>query len=148
MLVILRESVENLGRTGDVVRVADGYARNFLLPNGLVLVANEKNKAQLDHHKRGLEKKRLTEKGKSEAVAQKLSEHSCTISRKAGENDKLFGSVGASDIAAELAKAGIKIDKRQIQLTDNLKTLGVHPVSVKLQSDVVATLKVWVVKAE
>jgi large subunit ribosomal protein L9 len=148
MLVILRESIENLGRTGDVVKVADGYARNYLLPRNLVLVANEENQAALNHHKKVLEKKRLAEKGASEEVAKKLAEYSCTIARKVGEKDKLFGSVGPADIAAELAKAGLKIDKRQIQLADNIKSLGVHSVTVKLQADVNATVKVWVVKEE
>ncbi len=148
MLVILRESIENLGRTGDVVRVADGYARNYLLPRNLVLVANEENQAALNHHKKVLEKKRLAEKGASEEVAKKLGEYSCTIARKVGDKDKLFGSVGPADIAAELTKAGLKIDKRQIQLPDNIKSLGVHSVTVKLQAEVTATVKVWVVKEE
>ena len=148
MLVILRESIENLGRTGDVVKVADGYARNYLLPRNMVLVANEENQASLNHHKKVLEKKRLAEKGASEEVAKKLAEYSCTIARKVGEKDKLFGSVGAADIAAELNKAGLKIDKRQIQLPEVLKSLGVHPVTIKLQSDVTASVKVWIVKQE
>ena len=148
MLVILRETVENLGRTGDIVKVSDGYARNYLLPRSLVLVANEKNKSALDHHKRVLEKKRLAEKGTAEDLAKKLAETAVTIKRKAGEGDKLFGSVSTSDIAAELSKAGFSIDKRQIQLSDNLKSLGVHQVPVKLLSDVTATVKVWVAKEE
>lgn len=148
MLVILRETIDKLGRTGDIVKVSDGYARNYLLPRNLVLIANEENKSALDHHKRVLEKKRLAEKGASEEVAKKLSEISCTITRKVGDKEKLFGSVGPADIAAELAKTGLKIEKRQIVLPDPIKTLGVHSVQVKLQSEVVATVKVWVVKEE
>jgi large subunit ribosomal protein L9 len=148
MLVILRESIENLGRTGDIVKVADGYARNYLLPRNLVLVANENNKKALDHHKKVLEKKRAAEKGTSEELAAKLSEQAVTISRKVGEKDRLFGSVSSADIAAELAKAGFKVEKRQIVLQDPLKSLGVHQVQVKLQADVVATVKVWIVKQE
>ena len=148
MLVILRETVESLGRIGDVVKVSDGYARNFLLPHNLVIVANEKNKSTLDHHKRMLEKKRAAEKGNAEEIAKKISALSVTIKRKVGENDKLFGSVSSADIIEELNKAGVKIDKRQIQLSDNLKSLGVHQVPVKITSDVTATVKVWVAKEE
>jgi large subunit ribosomal protein L9 len=148
MLVILRESVENLGRTGDLVKVSDGYARNYLLPRNLVIVANEKNQSELDHHRKALEKKRAAEKGDAEEIVKKLAEQAVTIKRKVGENDKLFGSVSSSDIVEELAKAGFKIDKRQVQLSDNLKSLGVHQVPVRILSDVTATVKVWVAKEE
>jgi len=148
MLVILRENIENLGRTGDVVNVSDGYARNFLLPQHLVIAADEGNVKALEHHKRTLEKKRQLQKVAAEELAKKISEFSCTISRKVGENDKLFGSVSAGDVAECLKKAGYAIDKRAIQLPTHIKTLGVHPVTVKLESDVSATVKVWVVKEE
>src|ERR1700733_8178123 len=105
MLVILRENVENLGRIGDVVKVSDGYARNFLLPQNLVVAADEGNVAQIEHHKRSLEKRRLAEKSASEELAKKLGEFSCTITRKVGENDRLFGSVTVGDIADALIKA-------------------------------------------
>src|SRR4051812_34431722 len=111
MLVILRESIENLGRTGDIVKVADGYARNYLLPRNLVAVANENNKKALEHQKRVLEKKRLAEKGSADELAAKLAEQAVTLSRKVGDKEKLFGSVSSADIAAELSKAGFKIDK-------------------------------------
>jgi large subunit ribosomal protein L9 len=148
MLVILRENVENLGRTGDVVKVSDGYARNFLLPRKLVLEAEEGNVKALEHHKRTLEKKRQVQKEASEALAKKLSEFSCNISRKVGDQDKLFGSVSTSDIAEVLKKAGYEVEKHYIQLAAPIKTLGVHPVTIKLDQDVVATVKVWVVKEE
>jgi len=105
MLVILRENVENLGRTGDVVKVTDGYARNFLLPRNLVVAADEKNIATIEHHKRLLEKKRLAQKAGALELAKKLEEFSCTISRKVGEHDKLFGSVSTTDIADALKKS-------------------------------------------
>ncbi len=148
MLVILRENVENLGRTGDVVNVTDGYARNFLLPRNLVIAADETNVKALEHHKRTLEKKRQLQKAASEELAKKISEFSCTIARKVGENEKLFGSVSASDVAEALKKAGFPIDKHAVQLSTHIKALGVHPVTVKLEPEVSATVKVWVVKEE
>lgn len=148
MLVILKESIDKLGRTGDLVKVSDGYARNYLLPRNLVIVANESNRAALDHHKRVLEKKRATERSGAEELAEKLAQHSCTIKRKAGESDKLFGSVSAADVATELTKAGFKVEKRQVHIADSIRTLGVHPVTIKLQPEISATVKVWVVKEE
>jgi large subunit ribosomal protein L9 len=148
MLVILRENVENLGRIGDVVKVTDGYARNFLLPRHLVVAADENNVRMIEHHKKTLEKKRLLARASAQEVAKKLTEFSCTISRKVGEQDKLFGSVTAVDVADALKKAGYPVDKREVQLEHPIKTLGVHPVSVRLEPEVVATVKVWVVKEE
>lgn len=148
MLVILRENVDNLGRTGDVVKVSDGYARNFLLPRNLVVAADEKNIVAIEHHKRLLEKKRLAQKANAQEVAKKLEEFSCTISRKVGDSDKLFGSVSSGDIADSLKKAGFPVDKRSVSLNAAIRTLGVHPVTIKLESDVSATVKVWVVKEE
>lgn len=148
MLVILRENIENLGRTGDVVNVSDGYARNFLLPRHLVIAAEESNVKALEHNKRTLEKKRQLQKANAEELAKKIGEFTCTIARKVGEHDKLFGSVSAGDVADCLKKAGIAIDKRAIQLPTHIKALGVHPVTVKLEPEVSATVKVWVVKEE
>ena len=148
MLVILRENVDNLGRIGDVVKVSDGYARNFLLPRSLVVAADENNIAMIEHHKRSLEKKRLAQKGAAEELAKKLNDFSCNITRKAGEQDKLFGSVSTGDIAEALAKAGFNIEKRLIHMEHPIKALGVHPVMVKLEPEITATLKVWVVKEE
>ncbi len=148
MLVILRESIENLGGTGDLVKVSDGYARNYLLPRNLVIEADEGNVALLEHHKRALEKKRLSERKGAEEVAKKLAEFSCTISKKVGEHEKLFGSVSSADVAAALNQAGFKVEKRQVQMGEPIKKLGVHPVTLKLDNDVVATVKVWVVKDE
>lgn len=148
MLVILRENVENLGRIGDVVKVSDGYARNFLVPRNLVVAADEKNIKAIEHHKRSLERKRLAQRASSEELAQKLADFSCTLSRKVGDNDKLFGSVTVTDIADALKKAGFQVEKRSIQVPSPIKTLGVHPVTVKLDHDITATVKVWVVKEE
>jgi large subunit ribosomal protein L9 len=146
MLVILRENVENLGLIGDVVKVPDGYARNYLLPRKLVMQADENNVAQIEQQKKALEKRRLAVKAASQELSTKLSEVTVTINRKVGEHDKLFGSVSAGDIAEELKKAGYTVERRKIHIEHPIKTLGVHPVSIKLDTDITATVKVWVVK--
>ena len=146
--MILKENVEHLGQIGDVVRVSNGYARNFLLPRNLVVVADQKNIAELEHHKRILGARRAKQKGAAEEVATKLADISCTITRKAGKNDKLFGSVTSADIAAELEKSGFEIKKSSIKLAEPIKELGVKEVEVRIQPDVIATVKVWVAKEE
>jgi large subunit ribosomal protein L9 len=148
MLVILRENIEHLGRIGDVVKVSDGYARNFLLPRKLVAQADENNVKAIEHQKKQLEKKRQAEKLGAEELAKKLSQFSCTFSRKVGEHDKLFGSVTASDIADSLKNNGLNVEKRVIQLSTPLKALGVHSVPIKLDHDVTATVSVTIVKEE
>lgn len=148
MLVILRENVENLGRIGDVVKVSDGYARNFLLPRNLVVAAEEGNVRSIEHHKRALEKRRLAQKEAASELAQKLGEFSCTISRKVGEGDRLFGSVTAADVAEALKAAGYTVERRLIQIEHPIKSLGVHPVTIRLEPEVSAIVKVWVVKDE
>jgi large subunit ribosomal protein L9 len=148
MLVILRENVENLGRIGDVVKVSDGYARNFLLPRNLVVAAEEHNIAQIEHHKKALEKRRLAQRGAAEELAKKLGEVQVTLSRKVGENDRLFGSVSANDVSEQLKKAGYAVDKRMVEIDNPIKTLGVHTVTVKLEPEVSASVKVWVAKEE
>lgn len=148
MQVILRENVENLGRIGDVVNVTDGYARNFLLPRKLVLLADARNIEAVEHHKRTLEKKRLAQRAGSEELAKKLAEFSCTIHRKVGEGDKLFGSVSSADIAQAMKKAGFPVERRWIQLVHPIKGLGVHPVTVRIEPEVEVSVKVWVVKEE
>ncbi|MBI2712339.1 MAG: 50S ribosomal protein L9 [Bdellovibrio sp.] len=146
MLVVLRENVENLGRIGEVVKVSDGYARNFLLPRNLVVAASEKNIAAIEHHKKLLEKKRQAQLATARDMAKKLEEFSCTITRRVGEHDKLFGSVSPTDIAEALKKGGFAVEKRLVHLEAPIKSLGVHPVTVKLEPEVSATVKVWVVK--
>lgn len=148
MLVVLRENVENLGRIGDVVKVSEGYARNYLLPRRLVVAADEGNLAAIEHHKKLLEKKRQAQREVAEEVAKKLADFSCTIARKVGENDKIFGSVSAADIADALKAAGFQVERRTIQIPHAIKSLGVHPVTVRLEPEVSATVKVWVVKEE
>ena len=146
MLVVLKENVDNLGRIGDVVKVSDGYARNFLIPSKKVVPASEDNLAAVEHQKKMLDKKRLAEKSSAEALAAKIAAFTCNISRKVGEKDKLFGAVTTSDIADALHAGGIEIEKRTIHMKDPIKALGVHNVEVKLLPEVTATLKVWVIK--
>lgn len=147
MKVILRENVENLGKIGDVVKVSDGYARNFLLPRNLVIIADETNLREMQHHEKALARKRARDKQSASEVAKRLEEFSCTIARKVGEGEKIFGSVTANDIVQVLSKEGFLIDRRQIHLDEPIKQLGVVSVPVKLQADVTAQLKVWVVQA-
>jgi large subunit ribosomal protein L9 len=146
MQVILRENVANLGRVGDIVKVSDGYARNYLLPRNLVFIADEANVRAIEHHKRGLEKKRQEMKSQAQAQADKLAGVSVTIARKVGEHDKLFGSVSTGDIAEALEKAGHAVERRLIIVADPIKTLGAHTVTVRLLPDVTAAVKVMVVK--
>lgn len=148
MQVILKENISNLGRIGDIVKVSDGYARNYLLPRNLVVQADPKNVTQLEHHKKILEKKRQAQKADAEEIAKKLTSYSCTITKKVGENDKLFGSVTTSEISNSLKKGGFEIPKSTIILDSPIKALGVHTVTVKLENDVTANLKIWVVKEE
>lgn len=146
MQVILRENIENLGKTGDVVKVSDGYARNFLLPRKLVMIAEEKNVAAIEQAKKALEKKRLAEKASAQEFATKLSGLTCVIARKVGEHDKLFGSVSAADISEALKQLGHTLDRRHIHLETPIKTLGFHSVNIKLEPEVSAMIQVSVVK--
>jgi large subunit ribosomal protein L9 len=145
MEVILKEDVANLGHRGDVVKVADGYARNFLLPRKMALQATSANKAVIEQMKAAAARRSATEKVVAEELATKLSPIVLTFTRKSGENGHLFGSVTSSDIAAELATHGFEIDRRKIEIKDAIKSLGNFDVPVKLHREVTAHLKVKVV---
>ena len=145
MNVILRENVENLGSIGDVVRVATGYARNFLFPKSLAVEANDKNTRQVEHQKRALKKKLATVRAEKEGLKAQLETLSLVIRRKAGENQKLFGSITHQDIADAVEQKGVKIDKRQIEMEGSLKKLGAVKVPVRLMEGVIAELNVSVV---
>ena len=145
MEVILREHVDNLGRRGDVVKVAEGYARNYLLPRKLALAVTEANKRQIDREKKVAEAKDAEEKAQAEAVAQRLTAAEVEIARRVGENQTLYGSVTSADIAQALQARGIEIDKRRIQLAEPLKALGETTVPVKIHRDVTAQVRVRVV---
>jgi len=145
MKLILREDVENLGRGGDVVDVKPGYGRNFLLPRGLAVTANTRNLREIEHQKGVATAKAAKLKASADAVAKRLSETPITLKRKVGEQDKLFGSVTALDIAEALAARGLEIDRRSIDLSEPIKTVGDFEVGVKLHHDVIGKAKVKVV---
>jgi large subunit ribosomal protein L9 len=146
MKVILKSDVERLGKTGDVVAVAAGYARNYLLPRGLALEATAHSVEQIEIEGKREEKARQRQAADAAALAQKLEQLSLTISKQAGESDKLFGTVTAMEIAEALVKEGHEIDKRKIELEEPIKTLGIYTIPVRLHTDVTAKVKVWVVK--
>jgi large subunit ribosomal protein L9 len=146
MEVILKEDVNKLGSRGDVVKVAEGYGRNYLLPRKLAIVANEGNKAVVVQMKAASVRRSAKEKTQAEELAKQLDGVSVSFQRKSGENDQLFGSVTSSDIGEALTKKGFNLDRRQIQLHEPLKTVGEFTVPVKLHPDVSAHLKVVIEK--
>lgn len=148
MQVILTQDVPKLGQRGDVVEVTPGYARNYLIPKGLAVLANEANLKMLQEKARAEERKRAKERAQAEELAKKLEGLSLTIEARAGVEDKLYGSVTAADIAKALASQGIEIDKRKIVLDEPIKELGVYKVRVHLADDINPEIKVWVVKEE
>lgn len=145
MQVILKEAIEKLGAQGDVVKVADGYARNFLLPQNLAVPATAGNMKLVEHIKIAAIKKEATEQKQAEDLSGLLAQVAVTVARKVGENDVLYGSVTAMDIAEDLHRQGYEIDKRKIHLEEPLKTLGEYSVPIKLHREVTATIKVNVV---
>jgi large subunit ribosomal protein L9 len=146
--LILREHVEHLGERGQVVKVANGYARNFLLPRKLALVVTAENKKQIERERAVAEAREAGERQDAQALAQKLTGVEIAIARRVGENDVLFGSVTSSDIAEALAALQFTVDRRKIQLAEPIKALGEHTVPVKLFRDVVGQLTVKVVAAQ
>jgi large subunit ribosomal protein L9 len=145
MEVILREHVDNLGRRGDIVKVAPGYARNFLMPRKLALAVTEGNKRQIEREKKIAEVKEAEEKTQAEAFAERLAQTEIEIARRVGENDTLYGSVTSADVASALQAKGFDVDKRKVTLPDPLKALGEFAVPVKIHRDVTAQVKVKVV---
>ncbi len=146
MRIILRQDVESVGKAGDIVEVKNGYARNYLIPQGLALEASKGNLRRFEQEKKSLELQRNREKKAAEKEAEKLNDTSITISVSVGEEDKLFGSVTSQDIANALEEKGFKLDKRKILLDEPIKALGIYSVPIKLHPDVEAKVKVWVVK--
>ena len=147
MDVILMQSVENLGEMGETVSVARGYARNYLVPHGLAVLATEGHRKLVAEHMKLEAKRDDLRKAGAEELAAKLGELSCTITVQAGDDDKLFGSVGPRDIADALKADSGEFDHKQIVLDEAIKQLGVYSVPVKLHPEVEVTAKVWVVKA-
>jgi large subunit ribosomal protein L9 len=145
MEVILREHVDHLGRRGEIVKVADGYARNYLLPRKLALLVTDGNKKQIERERAKFEAKEEEEQKVAQAMADRLANVEIVIARKVGETDALYGSVTAADITEALAAKGFDVDRRKIQLGDPLKKIGDVSLPIKLHRDVTATVKVKVV---
>jgi large subunit ribosomal protein L9 len=148
MEVILREEIEKLGRRGDVVKVAPGYARNYLLPKRLAVEASEANKKIVEQEKQAHLRREAKEIADAQELAKMMANVSLTITQKAGENDQLFGSVTAGDISVALEKTGYTIERRKIHLEEPIKQLGEYKVAVKLHRDVSVEIPVKVVKEE
>ena len=146
MKVILREDVPHLGQSGAIVTVKPGYARNYLIPQGLAAIATSRNIKEMEHKLREIQRQIDAAKAEADEVKARLAELSVTLSKPAGENEKLFGSVTARDIVGALETEGVKIDRRRIVIDEPIKSLGVYNVGVKLHGGVMAELKVWVVK--
>jgi len=146
MDVILMESVENLGEMGETVSVARGFARNYLIPQGKAVLATEGHRKMVQEHMKLEAKRDDLRRAGAEELAAKLGELSCTITVQAGDDDKLFGSVGPREIADALVNDALEFDHKMIKLDEAIKQLGVYSVPVKLHSDVEVTAKVWVVK--
>jgi large subunit ribosomal protein L9 len=145
MEVILREHVDHLGRRGEIVKVADGYARNFLLPRKLALPATEGNKKQVERERAKFEAKEAEDRSAAQRVADRVSGLEVVIARRVGETEALYGSVTTADIAEALAAKGFEIDRRKLQLDEAIKRLGDFEIPVKLHRDVVVGVKVRVV---
>jgi large subunit ribosomal protein L9 len=146
MEVILRHAVENLGKPGDVVKVKNGYARNYLLPHNLAYEATPGNLKRIQQERDRLEAAENLRRGAASEIATKLEQVSLTFSARVGEEGKLFGSVTAGDIAQQLEQQGFHIEKRQVDLHEPIKSLGVYRVPVRLHADVKPEIRVWVIK--
>jgi large subunit ribosomal protein L9 len=148
MEVILCEDHPKLGKAGDVVKVSDGYGRNYLIPKGLAVIADTRNIKRFEHQKKLIRQRIQKQRMDAEALAKRISQLSVTIKVKAGEQGKLYGSVTSKDIEQALSKEDISIDRRNILLSDPIKSLGIYEVEVKIHSEVNAKLKVWVVSEQ
>jgi large subunit ribosomal protein L9 len=146
MQIILREHVESLGRRGEIIEVANGYARNYLIPQKLALLVTDNNRQQIEREREAAETRDAEERQVAEALAQQISLVDCVVSRKVGEQDVLYGSVTTADVAECLKE--FNIEKRKIQLSEPIKKLGEFTVSVKINRDVTAEVKLKVVKDE
>jgi large subunit ribosomal protein L9 len=146
MEVILREHVENLGKRGEIVKVADGYARNYLLPRKLALLATDGNRKHVERERKIVEARESQEKAQAEAMAARLAAVDITIARRVGDTDQLYGSVTSADIADFLKTKGFELDRRKLILPEPLKAIGDHEVPLKLHREVTVPLKVHVVK--
>ncbi len=146
MEIILREDVQHLGKVGEVVKVKDGYARNYLLPQGLAYPATEANKKKITYEGERVAKQRAAEKTAAESEATRLADVQLTFAVKVGEEEKLYGSVTASDIQRKLEELGIHVDKRKIDLSEPIRELGEFTVGIKIHPEVRPTVRITVVK--
>lgn len=148
MEVILAKDIPSLGSRGKIVNVADGYARNYLIPRKLALPVTEENKKKIEQTLKQIIIKETKEKKTAENLAEQLATVSLTIAKKSGENDLLFGTVTNAEIADELNKIGIEVDKRKIILEEPIRRLGIYQIPIKLHKDVTASIKLWLIKEE
>lgn len=148
MKLILKENVASLGKTGDTVKVSDGYARNFLIPKGLAIEATGRNLAEMEQKKKHILHMAEKDRSVAEALSEKLAGITCTIVRRVGDQDKLFGSVGAKDIEKAFGEQGIEIDRKNILLDEPLKAPGEFPVKIKLSAGVSVEVKIRIVAGE
>ena len=146
MKIILRQDYKSIGKTGDIITVKNGYARNFLIPKGIAITATARNMKILKEEEKLFTDRKDKDRRKSDSVAKELSKISITVSVPVGEEDRVFGSVTSQTIAEVLNEKGYAIDRKKIQLDEPIKALGVYTVPIKLHSDVEANLRVWVVK--
>jgi large subunit ribosomal protein L9 len=147
MEVILRQAVESLGKPGDVVKVSNGYARNYLLPHGVAFEATPGNLKRIQQEKDRLEAAENERREAAQALATKLEQVQLTFSARVGDEGKLFGSVTSADVAQQLEAQGFHIEKRQIDLHEPIKALGVYRIPIRLHADVKPEIRVWVIKA-
>jgi large subunit ribosomal protein L9 len=148
MKVILREDVDSLGKMGDIIKVTDGYARNYLIPKGLAIEASVKNVKVLEHEKREVTQRAEKERKKAEALLDQFTNLTCTISRRVGKQDKLFGAVTTKDIEKALRDQGMDVDRKTIVLEEPLKSLGEFPVKIRLYPGIFAQINVVVSREE
>ena len=149
MEIILKKRIEGLGAPGDVLKVADGYARNYLLPKDLAVHATERNRQHLEHRIRIIEQQELKDKEQALEIAAQIADVTCHLTRRAGENDRLFGSVTPADIVEALRSyANVDLDRRVIELSEPIRELGAFTVAVKLHADVSAELRVVIERGE
>ncbi len=146
MQVILLEDVSALGKAGDLVKVSDGYARNFLIPKKKAILATEKNMRALEHQKRLVQQRMAKTKKDVQKTAQQIEALSCTFAKPVGESGRLFGSVTTMEIESYLKENGIEVDRKKIQLEEPIKSIGMYTIPIKLDPEVIANLKVWVVQ--
>jgi len=146
MRLILRKDVQPLGKRGDVVKVAPGYGRNYLLPQGFAYEYSDANVQRVEKERKLVQIAQIKERQEAEGLARRIAAVSCTIVKKVGENDTLYGSVTSAEIAESLQKEGFSIDKRKIQLDDPIKALGIYTIPIRIHPEVPCELKVWVVK--